>query len=154
MVLRFLVLIGAAAVLKVSCGSDDLVWLAPFIAREKTRLRKAWVAFLYTVSVAFLVSIAAAAGLITNSMKGEKADLMKWWLKFLAGSLLIVYSVYMAYVDGWLKPCGLKGPDDEEEDDKRRRACFRPMRAPTPRGHAATSWSWHCWGASMISPCT
>ncbi|OLQ01197.1 hypothetical protein AK812_SmicGene16081 [Symbiodinium microadriaticum] len=118
MVLRFLVLIGAAAVLKVSCGSDDLVWLAPFIAREKTRLRKAWVAFLYTVSVAFLVSIAAAAGLITNSMKGEKADLMKWWLKFLAGSLLIVYSVYMAYVDGWLKPCGLKGPDDEEEDDK------------------------------------
>ncbi|CAE7329984.1 unnamed protein product [Symbiodinium sp. CCMP2592] len=79
---------------------------------------QAEVAFLYTLSVAFLVSIAAAAGLITNSMKGEKADLLKWWLKFIAGTLLIVYSVYMAYVDGWLKPCGLKGPDDDEEDDK------------------------------------
>lgn len=28
---------------QVSCGSDDLVWLAPFIAREKSRIGKLWV---------------------------------------------------------------------------------------------------------------
>ena len=27
---------------QVSCGSDDLVWLAPFIAREKSRVAKLW----------------------------------------------------------------------------------------------------------------
>eukprot|EP00435_Cladocopium_sp_Y103_P011341 s25_g2.t4 len=84
---RSALLTGAAALLKVSCGSDDLVWLAPFIAREKSRVAKLWVSFLYAVSVVFLVSIAAGAGYLTQ----------KWWLQRIAGSLLILYSLHMAY---------------------------------------------------------
>mmetsp|Transcript_49536 Transcript_49536/g.118029 ORF Transcript_49536/g.118029 Transcript_49536/m.118029 type:complete len:219 (-) Transcript_49536:113-769(-) len=119
---RTALLTGSAALLKVSCGSDDLVWLAPFIARETSRVGKLWVSLLYSVSVAALVAIAAALGAFAQSLHGKNADILKWWLKCIAGGLLVLYSVYMAYDEGWMKPCGLQGSEDSDDGDDKEEA--------------------------------
>ncbi|CAK0854278.1 unnamed protein product [Prorocentrum cordatum] len=53
-----------AAFLKLTLGTDDLVWLAPFVARESTRAGKLRVTMLYSASVTVLVALAAVIALV------------------------------------------------------------------------------------------
>eukprot|EP00756_Hemistasia_phaeocysticola_P051094 Hpha_TRINITY_DN26274_c0_g1::TRINITY_DN26274_c0_g1_i2::g.184825::m.184825 len=94
---RICTLTGAAALLKLTLGSDDLVWLAPFVARETSRMGKLWVVVLYTASVGFLVAVATAVGIATNTAANSSAtESAQMWIKGIAGTLLVVYSLWMA----------------------------------------------------------
>jgi hypothetical protein len=99
----------AAAALKVTCGSDDVVALAPFAAREKTTVGKIWMATLYVITVCFLVTLAAAIGLGTTAYVSGQAATLVSWIRKVAGVTLILYSFWLAY---------LVGPADPDIEEK------------------------------------
>lgn len=105
-----------AAFLKLTLGTDDLVWLAPFMAKEHTRAGKLKVIVLYGSSVTFLVGVAALIGAIFNTA-GDRVEQLKFWTKVAAGGLLLLYSLNMAKDDGWLTRCGLQGEESDEEEE-------------------------------------
>ena len=113
---RSLALTGSATLLKLTAGTDDLVWLAPCLARNRTRAGKLVTVLLYAASVTFLVSIATVIGLTTNSIASRTATRLKRGLKVVAGSLLILYSAHSASEDGWCAPCGVAGCDGDASD--------------------------------------
>ena len=104
---------GSAALLKMTAGTDDLVWLAPFLAHNRTTAGKLWTSFLYAASVTFLISIAAFLGIQMTAIASEAAAALKMWLSRVTGLLLCMYSAYMAYTEGWFTPCGWSGSKDD-----------------------------------------
>ena len=80
-----------AAGLKIVCGSDDLVWLAPFFASESTPVGKLKVAGAYALSVSTLVLVAAVLGLIIHSVVagvGGHEKEINFWIEIAAAALL------------------------------------------------------------------
>ena len=95
-----------AIALKFMLGGDDLVWLAPFMARAKGIRGKTVISVKYTMSVLFLTLVACAlAVLIHAAAARSKADdeLVDEIIATIAATLLIAYSLYMAEQDGYFE---------------------------------------------------
>mmetsp|Transcript_25629 Transcript_25629/g.83028 ORF Transcript_25629/g.83028 Transcript_25629/m.83028 type:complete len:547 (+) Transcript_25629:78-1718(+) len=96
--------IGVSVVLKFMLGSDDLVWLAPFMARAKKVREKCVVGAKYTCSVLFLTLLACALAMLIHAAarRGESNDdRVDEIVATVAAGLLMTYAVYMAHDEGY-----------------------------------------------------
>lgn len=96
---------GAAIVLKLLCGCDDAVWMAPFVAREG-RWGKCVVAQKYVCVVAVSCSIAVGlawfVGVAARSTTPAHERVGERIMSTFAGSLLLLFSIHLAKEEGWL----------------------------------------------------
>lgn len=111
--------IGAAVVLKLLCGGDDVVWLAPFLARE-SKWGKCVVAQKYLAVVAVLCSL--AVGLATTvhfathaSAGGKEERVVDKAVACFAGALLLAYAAHLAVEEGRCAGARAVAPEKEEE---------------------------------------
>mmetsp|Transcript_15882 Transcript_15882/g.64037 ORF Transcript_15882/g.64037 Transcript_15882/m.64037 type:complete len:324 (+) Transcript_15882:268-1239(+) len=90
--------------LKFMLGGDDLVWLAPFMARAKKVHQKVNVGVKYVLSVLFLTALACALafGIHTAAMSQSDDDLVDQIIATVAAVLLVAYSVHMAVEEGYV----------------------------------------------------
>ena len=98
------VLMGVATgfVLKWLLGSDDLVWLAPFMVRGSLR-HKVRIGIKYVLSVTVLTVVACVLAVAINSSSGSKvADEV---IGTAAGVLLLAFALHMAHEEGYLERC-------------------------------------------------
>jgi len=99
--------IGFSVVLKFMLGSDDLVWLAPFMARADAA-EKWVVGAKYVMSVVFLTLLACALAVLVHTAAHSNAkndDLVDEVIATIAAVLLVAYAVYMAHEEGYLERC-------------------------------------------------
>mmetsp|Transcript_6764 Transcript_6764/g.9468 ORF Transcript_6764/g.9468 Transcript_6764/m.9468 type:complete len:304 (+) Transcript_6764:33-944(+) len=127
-----LIHIGIGILLKFMLGSDDLVWLAPFMAKARNVREKISVGTKYVMSVLFLTLLACAMAVTIHygarssgngSDDSDKADEV---IATIAAALLIGYAMHMAHEEGYFdsvekivvaKPVGEKeGLTTEGED--------------------------------------
>ena len=103
--------------LKFMLGSDDLIWLAPFMAKCGVR-QKFKMAFKYVLSVMFLSSLAVilATVLVFAAKSGGGEEIAQKVIGTVAGAFLAFYSFYMAREEGYFHRCG--GPSGDEEDEE------------------------------------
>lgn len=125
-VVRFLSRTGSAMVLKLLCGGDDAVWMAPFLAREG-RWGKCVVAQKYVAVVAVTCSIAVCLAMIVHvaahSASPSKADTADKVVSCVAGFLLLAFSAHLAHEEGWFAwisdRCGaIRSPDGLSDGEK------------------------------------
>ncbi|KAH8062563.1 hypothetical protein JL722_3485 [Aureococcus anophagefferens] len=84
-----LINVGVGILMKWMLGSDDLVWLAPFMARGQAR-HKCRMAFKYVVSVAFLTLVACGLGaIVTATATSGSGDAADEAVGTIAGALLL-----------------------------------------------------------------
>ncbi|KAH8056735.1 hypothetical protein JL720_14205 [Aureococcus anophagefferens] len=113
-----LINVGVGILMKWMLGSDDLVWLAPFMARGQAR-HKCRMAFKYVVSVAFLTLVACGLGaIVTATATSGSGDAADEAVGTTAGALLFAYAVHLARDEGYFERCapeegGGGGGDDE-----------------------------------------
>jgi hypothetical protein len=111
--------IGAAVVLKLLCGGDDVVWLAPFLARE-SKWGKCVVAQKYVAVVAVLCSL--AVGLATTvhfathaSAGGKEERVVDKAVACFAGALLLAYAAHLAVEEGRCAGARAVAPEKDAE---------------------------------------
>lgn len=109
--------------LKFMLGSDDIVWLAPFMARARTVQHKMDIGIKYVISVLFLTLVACALAVLihTAAHSGKGDEIVDECIATVAAFLLFAYAIHMAYVDQYFSSCIGKAEvaPDEEEDNKR-----------------------------------
>ncbi len=111
---RHAVYIGAAVVLKLICGADDCVWLAPFLAKARGAAAKANVGAKYVCTVVLITCVAAGLALAIRKIAAPAERRADEGIGTGAGVLLVLYALYTAREDGWF-PCW---PPDEEDDEE------------------------------------
>ena len=111
---RHAIYIGAAVVLKLICGADDCVWLAPFLAKAKGAAAKAKVGCKYVITVLIITCVAAGLALAIRRIAAPAERRADEGIGTAAGILLILYALYTAREDGWFPCC----PPDEDDDDE------------------------------------
>ena len=113
---RHAVYIGAAVVLKLICGADDCVWLAPFLAKARGAAAKAKVGCKYVCTVVLITCVAAGLALGIRRIAAPAERKADEGIGTAAGILLILYALYTAREDGWF-PCCPPDEEDEEEEE-------------------------------------
>ena len=111
---RHAIYIGAAIVLKLICGADDCVWLAPFLAKAKGAAAKFKIGCKYVCTVVLITCVAAALALAIRRIAAPAERKADEGIGTAAGALLVLYALYTAREDGWF-PCW---PPDEDDDDE------------------------------------
>ena len=97
--------IGLGIVLKWLLGSDDMVWIAPFMAKGKVR-HKLRMGFKYVASVVFLTLLACILGNVINtSASASGGAIIDEIIGTTAGTFLFLYAIYMAHEEGYFEPC-------------------------------------------------
>mmetsp|Transcript_23885 Transcript_23885/g.76806 ORF Transcript_23885/g.76806 Transcript_23885/m.76806 type:complete len:289 (-) Transcript_23885:1301-2167(-) len=106
--------IGVSILLKLMLGSDDLVWLAPFMARPKTVSGKSVVGMKYVSSVVSLTLLACALAVIvqTAARQATNSQQVDEIISTVAAGLLIAYSIYLAHDEGYFRV----GRQDDDDD--------------------------------------
>ena len=89
-----------AFLLKWILGSDDLVWLAPFMARV-TWARKVKVCYKYVLSVLLLMGVVASGSLAIQKVGSSGERLADDIIGTTAAVLLLGYSLHMAKDEGY-----------------------------------------------------
>ena len=112
---RHAIYIGAAVVLKLICGADDCVWLAPFLAKARGAAAKANVGAKYVCTVVLITCVAAGLALAIRRIAAPAERKADEGIGTAAGALLVLYALYTAREDGWF-PCW--PPDEEDEEDE------------------------------------
>ena len=130
--------IGAAIVLKLLCGSDDVVWLSPFVARE-SRWGKCVVAQKYLIVVGLLCSLAVGLAAIVNvashaSSNPSEARVTDKVVSCFAGALLLVYAAHLAREDGWIAWAAQVVASEDGMTADEKAAVTSPLVAPPSRG--------------------
>jgi len=111
---RTAVLTFTAMMLKLTNGTDDVLVLAPFVARATTAGGKLTVILVYICTVTTIVGAAIACGCTTNSIAGDDERLQQT-LRWIAGFTLLIYSIFAAFMTGWC-PCCQRRPDTLDRD--------------------------------------
>lgn len=121
--------------LKFTLGSDDVVWLSPFLAKVSLR-KKAVVVVKYVLSVAFLTLLACLCSFLVKLSSGSnssgKETTTDKIISTCAGALLAMFSLHMAYEEDYFESCltmlqpeeekregygAINDEDDEEEEE-------------------------------------
>jgi hypothetical protein len=105
--------------LKWMLGSDDLVWLSPFMAKGDVR-HKLRMSGKYIVSVLFLSTLAIFLAWCINRAahsSGGSQRIAEHAIGTVGGLLLAAYSFHMAREEGYFKRCGGPSGDDDDDDD-------------------------------------
>ena len=113
---RHAVYIGAAVVLKLICGADDCVWLAPFLAKAKGAAAKFKIGCKYVCTVVLITCVAAGLALGIRRIAAPAERRADEGIGTAAGVLLVLYALYVAREDGWF-PCCPPDEEDEEEEE-------------------------------------
>jgi len=111
--------IGVSILLKFMLGSDDLVWLAPFMARAKRAHEKVIIGAKYTASVVFLTLLACALATLIHAVasKSSDDDRIDETIATIAAGLLVAYAAYMAETEGYRSACVARFFPQEKADD-------------------------------------
>lgn len=116
--------IAIGVVLKFMLGSDDLVWLSPFMARARSVQQKVDIGTKYVLSVLVLTLLACALAVLihTAAHRGQSDELVDEIIATVAAFLLFSYAMYMAKEEGYFASiCGGDAKDSaiavESEDD-------------------------------------
>lgn len=107
-------------VLKFMLGSDDLVWLAPFMARARTVPQKVDIGIKYVSSVLFLTLLACALAAVIHMVahSGSGDELVDECIATVAACLLFAYAMHMARDEGYFsKLCHQEQPAVAEADE-------------------------------------
>mmetsp|Transcript_104428 Transcript_104428/g.196621 ORF Transcript_104428/g.196621 Transcript_104428/m.196621 type:complete len:391 (+) Transcript_104428:77-1249(+) len=102
--------------MKICLGLDDLVWLTPLLAQEKTRTGKTRVVLLYGMCTVIIVGLAVGLGSFAAAY-GDARETICFWISLGAGCLLVGSSLIMAFEEGWFRVCGF-ARDTEDDDSK------------------------------------
>lgn len=108
----------AGVVLKFMLGSDDLVWLSPFMAKARSVREKTNIGTKYVLSVLFLTMLACALAVLIHlaAKTGNGDDLADEIIATIAAGLLLAYAIYMAWDEGYFNAItGAVSPDEEEK---------------------------------------
>mmetsp|Transcript_3961 Transcript_3961/g.10174 ORF Transcript_3961/g.10174 Transcript_3961/m.10174 type:complete len:301 (-) Transcript_3961:328-1230(-) len=94
-------------VLKFMLGSDDLVWLSPFMARARSVQQKVDIAIKYVLSVLFLTLLACALAVLihTAATTSNSDEIVDECIATVAAFLLFAYAQHMAYEEGYFNAC-------------------------------------------------
>ena len=115
--------------LKWMLGSDDLVWLSPFMARGKVR-HKLRMAVKYVASVVFLTLLACILGMVISSAAGSSGSAVAdKAIGTSAGILLLCYAVHMAREEGYFDRCSPLDAEDDLKDGNYGATQLTPMKS-------------------------
>jgi len=113
----FFILSLACILVKFSVGSDDLVWLSPFMNKARFR-KKIDYGIKYVMSVSFLccvacvialgIKLATHAGSTASSGSNNTEVIIDRAIATVAAFLLVCYSIYMADDEGYFDRCKRK----------------------------------------------
>ena len=110
---RNLVGVGVGILMKFMLGSDDLVWLSPFMAKADLAT-KIKMGYKYVGTVFVLSTIAAVLAFSLQTASGSEEGTAEKVLGTLAGTLLLSYAAYMAHDEGYFERCSA----DVDAEDK------------------------------------
>ncbi|KAJ1452583.1 hypothetical protein M885DRAFT_526352 [Pelagophyceae sp. CCMP2097] len=106
--------VAVATVFKLSLGSDDFCWIAPFMAGARFK-KKVEYGVKYVTSVVFLTLVACLCGEIVILASGSDEDpLVSQIISTVAGAFLILYGFYMAWDEGYLDKLNCFSSKDED----------------------------------------
>lgn len=116
--------VASAFVLKLVFGIDDLVWLAPFLAREGTTKGRAIVGAKYVLVNLVLCCIAVACAEIVHASLHSAAErqerIADKVIACIAGGLLLLYAAHLIRNEGWCASTdGISHRDRHPEEAKR-----------------------------------